>query len=128
MLMMASGKVGCPGVEVGRSRSLQRRLNEKEGAAAWAALALGILLYDAWAIRTKRETMSITFGRWLQSPGARKVAITTWAVVSAHLLWSYPLPFQSQFRTLARWNQAQFSQLRVVTEGTNSSQLLVTEQ
>lgn len=118
-MVVNSGKVSCPGVGAGRSRTLQRRLHEKEGAAAWAATVLAILLYDAWAIRTRRETMSVTYGRWLQHPLTRKVAIISWLSVSAHLLWSCPLPFQSSFRVLARWKLEPYSPSKEVRVDTS---------
>lgn len=120
MRVYDSGKVNCPGVEAGRSRALQRRLHEKEGAAAWAAMALAVLLYDAWAIRTRRETMSITWGRWLQTPSSRKVCVAAWAALTSHLFISTPLPFQSRFQALARWKLVPYSPSKEVKAATGT--------
>lgn len=107
--MVGSGKVSCPGVGAGRSRSLQRRLHEKEGEAAWAGLVLAVLLYDMYAIRKGKETMSICWGRWLQKPSSRKVCVALWAALTSHLFISTPLPFQSRFQALARWKLVPYS-------------------
>lgn len=125
---MVSGKVSGPSVGAGRSRYLQRRLHEKEGAAAWAALALGVLLYDIYAMRKGKETLSICWGRWLQQPNTRKVCFAAWAVLTSHLFMSTPLPFQSKLRALASYKRVRSSQLRVVTGDSATSPLLITEQ
>jgi hypothetical protein len=68
------------------------------GELGWVGLVVFVVLVDsiAWANqatgRKKDETMSIAWGRWLQSPGSRVATGIAWATLSMHLFLSWPLP------------------------------------
>lgn len=67
------------------------------GELGWFGLVAYVAIVDSVAWRNqlqgkKDETMSLAFGRWLQNPWSRGATGLAWAVVTAHLFWSTPLP------------------------------------
>lgn len=65
------------------------------GEKGWAGLATYVLLVDSIAWLNNEETMSCSFGRWLQKPRSRLVTGASWGIVTFHLFWSLPLPGQA---------------------------------
>lgn len=61
--------------------------------------------------------MSIQFGRWLQSEHGRKIAITGWGILTAHLFYSVPLPGQTVLKRVVM-NGARQSDKPLVVETT----------
>jgi hypothetical protein len=61
------------------------------GALGWAATAVTVIAFDAWAIRTRRETMSAAFRRGLRHRKARWCVLGAWTYITAHLLGWAPL-------------------------------------
>lgn len=62
------------------------------GEKGWAGLAAYVLLVDSLAWITENETMSVSFGKWLQKPRSRRVTGAAWTIVTMHLFFSFPLP------------------------------------
>jgi hypothetical protein len=73
----------------------RRRLTT--GELGWIGLATYVVIVDSIAWRNqvkgeKDETMSLSFGRWLQNPKGRAVTGLAWGLVTFHLFLSTPLP------------------------------------
>lgn len=62
------------------------------GEKGWAGLAVYVLLVDSIAWILDQETMSCSFGKWLQKPRSRRVTGAAWMIVTTHLFFSLPLP------------------------------------
>lgn len=57
------------------------------GTYAWLALALSVVAYDAYAIKTKKaETLTRAFWRLTEKPIKAVLPVTLWTALSAHLL------------------------------------------
>jgi hypothetical protein len=56
-----------------------------EGDRAWLGLLLGVVIYDAWAVVTQRETLSQSFDRALRDPKRSGVTIAAWSALTMHL-------------------------------------------
>ena len=56
-----------------------------EGDKAWLGLAAYIAAYDAWAVITRRETLSTAYYRAVLDPRRRWPTVIFWAILSAHL-------------------------------------------
>lgn len=54
--------------------------------AAWASLAIGITVYDTWAIKTDNETMSHAFHRAYEHPVMKFCCIGAMGALAVHLL------------------------------------------
>lgn len=65
------------------------------GEKAWAGLTLYVLAADAVAWRRDKDTMSVAFGCWVQTPHGRAACAAVWGLLTAHLWWSVPLPGQT---------------------------------
>lgn len=70
------------------------------GEWGWLGLVTFIVAVDTHAWRCKDETMSVAFGRWIQTPRGRAVCVGTWGLMTAHLFWSVPLPYQTKMKAL----------------------------
>lgn len=64
------------------------------GDYGWIGLVGYVLLVDGAAWRRKHQTMSMSFGRVIQSKRGRRLCLAGWALLTAHLWWSVPLPGQ----------------------------------
>lgn len=61
-------------------------LKKFDGLYAWLLMAVGILSYDLYAIRTGRaETMSTALWRTLQHPAKSLIPILVWGTITHHL-------------------------------------------
>ena len=59
----------------------------KSGASAWACLALVIIVYDVYAIRSKKiETLTKSFWRLTEKPTTGSIFIGVWLGLTFHLL------------------------------------------
>ena len=79
----------------------KRKLTPAE--ICWVGLGLGVLTTDAFLIRRNCETMSICFGRWVQSSRGRMLCAAGTGAIIAHLFWSVPFPGQTRFRQLVMY-------------------------
>lgn len=76
------------------------------GELGWVGLAAYVIAVDsyAWMNQCKgncdEETMSMSFGRWLQKPSSRIVTGAAWAIVTGHLFFSLPLPGQTTLKNV----------------------------
>lgn len=68
------------------------------GEKAWAGLASYVVLADVLAWRKDKDTMSVAFGNWVQTPHGRAACAAVWGLLTAHLWWSCPLPGQTALR------------------------------
>ena len=60
--------------------------NPKQGDYAWVIMALGILAYDMFAMKSKKvETMSSAMWRSLSHPIKAPLAGVCWAILTHHL-------------------------------------------
>lgn len=67
------------------------------GEKGWIGMVLYVIVVDSVAFRRQLkgvndETMSLSWGRWLQAPGSRAATGLAWAILSFHLFLSTPLP------------------------------------
>jgi hypothetical protein len=60
--------------------------------AGWAATLGAVVVYDTWAIKNKRPTMSATMGHYLAHPVLGPVLAGAWCGLSFHLLIEELLP------------------------------------
>lgn len=65
---------------------------------AWLGLGFYILGADVVLWRTSKDTMSIQFGKWIETKPGRMVCLLATAGMAAHLWWGLPLPFQARLR------------------------------
>lgn len=73
----------------------KRKLNT--GELGWIGLVFYVIAVDSFAWRNQLkgkndETMSLSWGRWLQHPASRGATGIAWAVITFHLFLSTPLP------------------------------------
>ena len=68
------------------------------GEKGWIGLVTYVVAVDSIAWAKCDETMSISFGKWLQNPRSRKVTGVAWTIVTLHLFYSLPLPYQSTLK------------------------------
>lgn len=54
--------------------------------AGWAAIALLVIGYDAWAIMTKKRTLSAAFWKTQEKPIGRAAVILGWGGLTWHLV------------------------------------------
>jgi hypothetical protein len=62
------------------------------GLVGWAVTTGSVVVYDAWALKTKRPTMSRTLGHYLAHPIVGPVLAGIWMGLSYHLLVEELLP------------------------------------
>ena len=62
----------------------------KSGTKAWAGLMGYVVLWDLFAVRTGRETLSTAFYNGLSHPVKRWRVVLLWTYVTAHLLTWIP--------------------------------------
>jgi hypothetical protein len=61
--------------------------DKKSGALAWGGLALGILAYDIYAIKSKKiETLTRSFWRLTEKPLTGSIYTGVWLGLTFHLL------------------------------------------
>ncbi len=61
--------------------------NKKSGTVAWGGLALGIIAYDIYAIKSKKiETLTRSFWRLTEKPLTGSLYIGVWLGLTFHLL------------------------------------------
>lgn len=75
----------------------------KTGEKGWLGLLVYIIVVDtiAWRNQMKGEndeTMSLSWGRWLQFPRSRAATGCVWALITAHLFLSLPIPGQKSLK------------------------------
>lgn len=70
-----------------------------EGDAAWLVLATYVAVYDAWAMRHGKETLSASYAKALASPARRWPTIMFHAMIVAHLQKVLP----PKWDPLRRW-------------------------
>ena len=59
----------------------------KSGVGAWVAVALGIIAYDVYAIKSKKiETLTRSFWRLTEKPTTGSIFIGVWLGLTFHLL------------------------------------------
>lgn len=72
---------------------------KKEGlspaAKFWIGIAVYVIAADTILWRRDHKTMSIQWGDWLQTRRGQIACSATWGVLTAHLFWKMPLPFQT---------------------------------
>lgn len=78
----------------------------KTGEKGWLGLLAYVIIIDtiAWRNQVKGkddETMSLSWGRWLQFPHSRMATGFAWALITGHLFLSLPLPGQKTLKTVA---------------------------
>lgn len=59
----------------------------------WLGLAAYVLFYDAWAVRSDRETLSGLFGRAIAHPAQRWPVTVLWVGTTLHLYGRLPRQF-----------------------------------
>lgn len=67
------------------------------GEKGWLGLVAYVIAVDglAWRNQLKGkndETMSLSWGRWLQHPASRSATGVAWGIITLHLFLSFPLP------------------------------------
>lgn len=63
------------------------RQDKKSGGIAWGGLALGIIAYDVYAIKSKRiETLTRSFWRLTEKPITGTIFTGAWLGLTFHLL------------------------------------------
>ena len=68
------------------------RENKKSGTVAWGGLALGIIAYDIYAIKSKKiETLTRSFWRLTEKPISGSIFTGVWLGLTFHLLIEKPL-------------------------------------
>lgn len=72
------------------------------GEKGWIGLAAYVIFVDALAWAHDQETMSVSFGKWLQNPRSRRLTGAAWAIVTLHLFYSLPLPGQTTLKNVVR--------------------------
>lgn len=77
-----------------------RPLQLNKAQKAWIGLFVYVVISDAYLMRTKNDTMSICYGKWLEDSTSRKVCMAFTALIVAHLHWSVPLPGQKMLRRI----------------------------
>lgn len=64
-----------------------KSLDKKSGLSAWTILALGIIAYDVYAIKSEKiETLTRSFWRLTEKPKIGKIFIGVWLGLTFHLL------------------------------------------
>jgi hypothetical protein len=64
----------------------------------WIGGVIYVLVADVYLWRCRKDTMSIQFDHWLQTPRGRRACAVAWGGLSAHLFMGMPLPFQAPLR------------------------------
>lgn len=77
----------------------------KTGERGWLGLLAYIVIVDSIAWRNQMkgeddETMSLSWGRWLQLPRSRAVTGCVWGLLTAHLFLSLPIPGQKTLKNV----------------------------
>jgi len=61
--------------------------DKKSGSIAWSGLALGIIVYDIYAIKSKKiETLTRSFWRLTEKPLTGSIFTGVWLGLTFHLL------------------------------------------
>lgn len=70
------------------------------GDVGWLGLIAYITLYDIWAWRTGRSTMSICFGRWCTRRSGQAALALIWGITTTHLFIGRPRWWHLPERTI----------------------------
>lgn len=86
-------------------RSIDRKHIFKTGEKGWLGLVAYIIIIDSIAWRNQMkgkddETMSLSWGRWLQFPRSRAATGLAWVLITAHLFLSLPIPGQKTLKNV----------------------------
>jgi hypothetical protein len=86
-------------------RNSEQRRRLKTGERGWLGLLAYIIVIDSIAWRNQMkgvddETMSLSWGRWLQLPRSRAATGLAWAFLTAHLFLSLPIPGQKTLKNV----------------------------
>jgi hypothetical protein len=77
----------------------------KTGEKGWLGLLAYVIVVDsiAWRNQLKGEddeTMSLSWGRWLQFPHSRAATGVAWMLITGHLFLSLPIPGQRTLKNV----------------------------
>lgn len=77
----------------------------KTGERGWIGLLAYVIIVDSIAWRNQMkgkddETMSLSWGRWLQFPHSRAATGVAWALITGHLFLSLPIPGQKTLKNV----------------------------
>lgn len=79
-------------------------IRNDKGGTAWVGIALYVALYDYYAIKNDKETLSAAFGRSLAHPVGRWPTLFVVAGLMKHLLAPTFLPQLDPFAKIAdKW-------------------------
>lgn len=86
-------------------RDGEQRRRLKTGERGWLGLLAYVIIIDSIAWRNQMkgeddETMSLSWGRWLQFPRSRAATGAAWALLTAHLFLSLPIPGQKTLKSV----------------------------
>lgn len=70
----------------------------------WIGLVGYVLLADGILWRRGHHTMSVQFGKWVQTRRGKLTCGAIWGGLTAHLFWSMPLPGQTTLKKVATFN------------------------
>lgn len=62
-------------------------MRRSDSTPAWFAVAGVVVVYDVWALRTSRETLTCGWHRALAHPRRRWAVIVLWLWLTVHLHW-----------------------------------------
>jgi hypothetical protein len=65
-------------------------MRKYSGPVAWLGLTGYVVLYDVFALKSSRETLSSAFFRGLQHPIKRWPVALRWAILTGHLFHLIP--------------------------------------
>lgn len=75
------------------------------GEKAWIGLGAYVLTADIILWRTDNDTMSIQFGKWLDSDRGKALCFLATAGMIAHLFWSLPIPGQTNLKKIVTYKK-----------------------
>ena len=67
---------------------------DRAGIIGWALLASVVVIFDAWALTAKRQTMSAAFLEATRKPVCREVLAIMWGALTWHLFGGRPAPWR----------------------------------
>lgn len=91
-MVVKKSKNGTESLRLKLSEALRTPLvldkqDKKSGTLAWGGLALGIIAYDIYAIKSKKiETLTRSFWRLTEKPLIGSIFIGVWLGLTFHLL------------------------------------------
>ena len=81
-------------------------IKNKESVFGWAGVALYVAVYDYWAIKRNRETLSTAFGRAMENTYARPLTVLIVAGLLKHLMFPKFMPKLDPLSYIAgKWRQ-----------------------